>query len=297
MRNAGNPELVASLSITIILVTVLVGVAYLIVWSVHRRKARLEPPEPAPIVARASGAPKPAPAWVWLLLVLMIAGLFRVFVPINKRGRAAPPPSPAANWICAAVAAVPVIYVVVAIARVWLTHRDPDVKDANLRAQAGDVDGAMLDLERAIAAKGPSANRLNGLGLLRAGTLDWPAALPLFREASALAPKRLDIRNNLGIALLKNDDPVEAAAVLSDAVVRNPNKDPVHLTNHALALIALGWLDEAGAQIEAAQAALNNTKYLSTQDIRGQIQAAIDEARVKLAEAWGNKAKVTFDEL
>ena len=128
-------------------------------------------------------------------------------------------------------------------------------------------------------ARPPTANRLNGLGMLLLRREDWAGAHERFRQAVALDSKRPDLRNNAAVALVELGRGVEAEPIFSGLAEAFP-RDPIILQNHARSLIAVGRLDEAEARLDQAEALMvRGGPYRNKGDPGGRHETAGEEPR------------------
>lgn len=180
------------------------------------------------------------------------------------------------------------------VGRQLVRHYDRDVAHAWKRRNQGDRDGAIADLRAAIAAKGPSAKRWNGLGVLLMDAGDWDEARRVFEQAFAIDPQLS--RGNLAITLLNMDDPTGAEALYRPIIeARKPEPGPMELANYAHFLARLNRLDEAESYLDRADALLApGSKRYYLGGFKAQLQSQIAEGRAKLAELRGTK-KVGID--
>ncbi len=107
------------------------------------------------------------------------------------------------------------------------------------RANEGDAEGAIRDLEWQIQERGPDANRLNDLAVLWMSRQQYAKALPLLRQACEMAPDQPLYRSNLAVALRETGELEESENLLAEATL-DKNVDSLYLSNHALVL-ALSW--------------------------------------------------------
>ncbi|MFO0956017.1 MAG: tetratricopeptide repeat protein [Isosphaeraceae bacterium] len=220
------------------------------------------------------------------------------------RPQATTPAPPWAGALALGALGFMIAWYAAVIARQWLQTYDRDVALAWKRKGRGDRAGAIADLRGAIAAKGPSAKRSNGLGMLLAEEGEWEEARRAFEEAFALDPE--NSRGNLGIALLNTGDPAGAELLYRPLieqirraseprdlaeyrpVVNEPVLAPLALANYARILSKLDRHDEAGAYFDRAEAALEKYLYLAA-DLKDLVRSEIADGRAKLAELRGIK--------
>ena len=257
-----------------------------IVHILYRRKSRGEPPT---VVPKEPPAPtNPVSPWVWMIVIFMILGTVYSFSTKQKGGQAdAGTISPL--WLFLIIPGLLAVFV----AAIWLKflwqNHDRDVSRANRLADSDDVEGAIRDLTKAIAARGPSPKRLNGLAMLHFRKQDFPAAVPLLKQGYAMAPRDLGLRNNLAIALQNLERHGEAEPILEALAAEYPNQ-PAILNNLAVLRLKQGRIDEAEARWSAAEAVHRRTRYLSTSN-RQAIDAVLADLRSQIAKARGEAAE------
>lgn len=115
--------------------------------------------------------------------------------------------------------------------------------EAEARRQLGQADAAEK-LYRGLLRGGHAARAYRGLGLLSVQR-DLPAAVELFREAVKRAPTDVDIRNDLGYALMLAGRYREALPEIATAVELDP--ESVKARNNLIVLLMLSR-DEAGVK-------------------------------------------------
>jgi tetratricopeptide (TPR) repeat protein len=177
------------------------------------------------------------------------------------------------------------VCVLAAFAVQWLRSLDHGVRRAEKRAREGDLAGAISDLREQIEELGPTALRVNTLGilLLRAELCDEAAAM--FRKPEQIGGLNKGLcRANLGLALLKSGKPEAAIPVLQEAERTSPRiPAPVCVVslNTALALVELNRLDEAYEQLRRAEETarrLRKTQRSALKDEFERCRQKIDEA-------------------
>jgi tetratricopeptide (TPR) repeat protein len=182
--------------------------------------------------------------------------------------------------------------VLVAYLRAFLRFHDRDVSSSLRRANEGDLDGAIAELRAAIDAKGPSAPRLNGLGVLFSLREAWGEALAVFDEAVRLGKRHPLFLGNQGLALRKLGRAGEAVEVLSEAIAKEPSGFLLHV-HRCHALLDLGRLDEARADLERAVAIRGQQITLASKAVREegarQMEQLLDECRARLPAATPEK--------
>ncbi|WP_395624244.1 sulfotransferase, partial [Sphingomonas daechungensis] len=115
---------------------------------------------------------------------------------------------------------------------------------ASALAQGGDHPAALDILTAEVAAADPSLNMKRLRAFLAQETQQFSIAVPTYEEVVAAAPADWESWNNLGNARRLAGDIEGSVAALERAAELNPNSPPVRL-NHAMALAALGRVDEA----------------------------------------------------
>ncbi|HWE38355.1 MAG TPA: tetratricopeptide repeat protein [Isosphaeraceae bacterium] len=103
----------------------------------------------------------------------------------------------------------------------YIKSYDRDVNASIALVQQGEAERAIAELRAIIETKGPSAKRLNGIGLLHALRESWGEALAAFDEAIRLGGRRPDLLGNQAVALWKLGRVEEAEAILSEAIGKN----------------------------------------------------------------------------
>lgn len=164
---------------------------------------------------------------------------------------------------------------------------DRDVNACLATAQGGDPERAIAELKAIIQSKGPSVNRLNGLGLLHASRESWDEALAAFDEAIRLGGRRSYLLGSRAVMLWKTGRFDEAEATLVAAIGKN-RQDYQLAINHANFLVDLGRLDEARAELDRAEAIYRQIGFVlagkATRDaIEHQFREQVDSVRARLA--------------
>ena len=113
-----------------------------------------------------------------------------------------------------------------------------------IRFNAGDVETAIVLLERAVAAKPDDAVAEFNLAAALAAIGRLDPAVVHYERALALRPTLIDAYTSLGAVLQKLDRPAEAEARLRQALALAPD-DPLILANLASVLFDGGRVDEA----------------------------------------------------
>ncbi len=174
-----------------------------------------------------------------------------------------------------------------------IRNYDAGLHRAQKRATAGDLDGAIADLQEQIEDKGPTQNRVNLLGiwLLQRNQCDEAAAL--FRKAEELGGVKGVCRTNLGLALLKGGKPEEAATGAPGSVTNRPsesgNELPGLAPHRQCTGRALGRWDEARAHWLASETAARSMSLSRAH--RDAIGKDLEECRRKLDEGPHAKPK------
>ncbi len=140
----------------------------------------------------------------------------------------------------------------------------------------GDLAGARAAVDAALAAEPDAHALLDFAGLLAAQMGEPAAAAPYFRRALAAAPADVATRANLAMALIAVGDLDEAGAVCAAG-----GDDPNLLRLAAYVHQQQGRLDEAAKAYEAVVAAFP-TDFESWNNL-GNVSAALDDAEGALA--------------
>jgi tetratricopeptide (TPR) repeat protein len=192
---------------------------------------------------------------------------------------------------------------VAALRRVLAGERDPEALAEGLdttdrvilaatlaalaQATAPELTAAELkpQLEQAVAAlrqQGDRERLIQALAALRAVCTelkDWPGVVAAAEELAALGAADADTWAGLGDARSNLNDEAGAAEAYARAVALAPDQALLR-RNYANTLIALGRLDEATAQLDAAEAPEPDAPYLALR-------------RAELAKARGDRADAT----
>lgn len=244
------------------------------------------------LVRRPQGKPRrwPLPTF-GVLVVVIVIHMSLLGGAQDQPARRAQPPGRAVVSLptLLAVVGVPVAVVLGWVA--WKVARvyDRDVARAWERRDRGDRDGAIAGLREAIAEKGPSVKRFNGLGALLIDAGEHDEACRVLRQAFAINPEAS--RDTLAIAVLQAGDPVEAEALYRPIVERKtPGPGPVHLANYAHVLAQLGRLDEAESYLDRADALLaSGSGHYYLGGLKATVRKQVAENRAKIAELRGTR--------
>jgi tetratricopeptide (TPR) repeat protein len=120
-----------------------------------------------------------------------------------------------------------------------------------VRADAGDLDGALKDFDKAIRLSPTFVDAFKNRGVARAGQGDLDGALADFTEAIRLNPNDSALFNNRGLARAEKGDLAGALDDYFEAARLNPDNADV-LINRGNALVKLGDLDGALADFDRA---------------------------------------------
>jgi len=116
----------------------------------------------------------------------------------------------------------------------------------------------------------------------------WTTPLAFWQDAAVQAGGKARVQQNLGHALLRAGKPVEALAAFERATARQDDRTVVPhelLTNKLSALYALGRLDAARAEVDAALRAGPEDPVVLGMLARAEYAAGQDEAAVRAARA------------
>jgi len=121
----------------------------------------------------------------------------------------------------------------------------------NALLQNGQVDGAMIQYQKALEINPDYAEASNDLGwaLSLRGQLD--EAITHYQKALEIKPNYADARNNLGIALCRMEQLDDGIIQFHKALEINPNSAETH-NNLGLALLQKGEVDEARKEFKTA---------------------------------------------
>jgi tetratricopeptide (TPR) repeat protein len=147
-------------------------------------------------------------------------------------------------------------------------------------AQAGDLDGATLEIRRLIERKGPSVERLNMLGLLLGLQQKWDESLDAFAEMARLGGDAPKFSASIGWVLWKMGRWQEALPLMEEGLQWSPNN--LHITcNYCLLLADLGRFEEARVQVDHAERLLRS-QFVFRARARRQRRELLEECRRKL---------------
>lgn len=99
----------------------------------------------------------------------------------------------------------------------YIRYRTRSVRAALAQAQTGNTAGAVEDLRKEIASRGPSPARYNTLGVLLGLQGEWEDAVGAFRAAGHAGRGDPQLVSNLGVALWKTGRTNEALQLLANA--------------------------------------------------------------------------------
>lgn len=224
---------------------------------------------------------RPAIRWrycLWLLLYLVVAGIFWSFVPRKPQQQPDPPENSTNALLCPVFFVGLVLLISIRIVRVRLRKYDRDVNRAFRRANEGDVEGALVDLRRAIEEKGMTVNRANGLGLLLAKQEKWDEALAAFKEAERCGGANQGTnRWHIGLALTRLGRGEEARPYLLNAAELEPHRTSLGCQICRL-LVESGYRDDARDVFQNVDKALDAPTYLSSSHWK-KLEAEVEECR------------------
>jgi tetratricopeptide (TPR) repeat protein len=190
--------------------------------------------------------------------------------------------------LAVSIVVVIILWILGALIISHLRNHDGDVAAAVKLAVDGDIERAIAELRAVIESKGPSAARLNGIGMLYALNESWDEAVAAFDEAIRLGGSRSHFLGNKALALQKLGRAEEAVGLFTEAIEREKMNLSLYL-NRCLALIDLGRLDEARADLDRAETLHRELKILAGQatreEYRRQNEWLLDDCRARLAAA------------
>ncbi len=132
-----------------------------------------------------------------------------------------------------------------------------------LRTRTGDIDGAKVAYEKAIAMNDADADSLNNYALLLYRHGEYAAALPVFERLVALDPANGQNQLNVAACALKSGDLDKAMGIWRGFLHKNPKRDDIRL-DFASALWKKG--DYEGARyhyVEVTKSQPNNVRALN----------------------------------
>jgi hypothetical protein len=249
-------------------------VSWLVRWNRIRRRAAYRAQQAA-LRGQRAAARRSTSRWLWLALLLGILIIFSA-----KNGDAL---IERLGLVMVSMG-VGLLFVVCAIVIPAFKYHDRGVNRAVLQANAGDVDGGILELRRQIEEKGPSAARSNALGCLFVTAKRWDEANRMFDEAEQLGMDRTLIQGNRGLVFLETGDPDSALPLLEEAARAGPRviHQMVIRCNLCRALAELGRVEEARTQLRLAEESRKRTLVLSAND-RRVLSETIQKCRDQLA--------------
>jgi predicted Zn-dependent protease len=135
------------------------------------------------------------------------------------------------------------------------------------QANAGDAEGAILELRRQVEANGYSALRANALASLLVVNKRSDEAIRMLDEAEKLGVDRATILSNRGFILLESGNPEAAVSLLEEAARVSPDQIEV-LCNLCRALAEVGRIEEARTQLRLAEDGRKRTFILGAEGRR-----------------------------
>jgi tetratricopeptide (TPR) repeat protein len=160
---------------------------------------------------------------------------------------------------------------------------EPAVRYAMRRHRAGDTDGAIEGLRDSIEAGGPTAGRLNTLGIMLGQRRDWAGAYKEFLDAEKLGGRQPLVMSNQAMALLELGQAAEAAALLAEVCAREP-QNMIWAVNHATALARAGRAEQAERELSRAEQ-MPRRRFIFGSVYRYDMDRAIEECRARIAAA------------
>jgi len=177
----------------------------------------------------------------------------------------------------------------------WLNRRlsDPAVSRANEFIQAGDLDSAACELQRAIDSNGPSVRRWSALADVLMKQERWSEVLKISLDIGDRRRFDLQNRRRKELALCKLGFPEIALSEFD-----RPNTTTERLAwvcSYCHVLIDLGHFDQAWDQLRRAEVLYGGVfiPQAETPHVRKQI----DACRARLAEHFGDEKPEGFDDL
>jgi hypothetical protein len=165
------------------------------------------------------------------------------------------------------------------VALAWI-RRDRTRIAARRRCRSGDVEGAISTIRSAIAARGPTAGRLNDLGVYLGLQERWQDAYEVFSQAEKLGGRTPLLVCNQGMALCELGRTDEGQPLIAEACAR-ARREPVFAANHCLVLTDLGRIPEARQELKRAERLRPWNAFLGGD--RVAVSKLIEECRQKLA--------------
>ncbi len=227
------------------------------------------------VIAASSKAPSRRKVILIVIVWALIGGPL-IFLIYRK-----PPPAPAVPGQPLSIVSLilPGVILSVIVARIaWMIWQNHDrvISAANRKAQAGDVDGAIAELQASLATEPPTFPRLNSLGTLLLKKDRHAEALEAFDEALAMVREKVSgpkvdhfsvcmLQNNRGAALVKLDrfeeglEAHNAAQSSLNALNADPSTfvnslvDYLNLDGRARCLAKLGRVQEATEAFRASE--------------------------------------------
>jgi tetratricopeptide (TPR) repeat protein len=180
------------------------------------------------------------------------------------------------------LAAPAIVFVAALTFALWraMRHHDSAVNRALAKANAGDVTGAMDDLQEQIRTGGMTATRAIALGGLHFLKDEWDDAERLFDEAERLGYDKRSCTMNRAMIRYKTGHPEEALPVLQELHAANPD-ETVLGCNVCHVLIDLGQVEEARRLFADVESRHKKTMYLGAAS-RQQIESVVQECRARL---------------
>jgi tetratricopeptide (TPR) repeat protein len=163
--------------------------------------------------------------------------------------------------------------------RAWHDY-DSVANRALAKANEGDAEGAMADLQALIQSKGMTAPRANALGCVHYARKEWNEAERMFDEAVRLGTGHEHYTMNHALARFRTGHHDEALALLQEFLTRYPNH--IFLAcNFCELLIELGRMEEARGLYAQMEDRRKNTTYLGAAS-RESVERRVTECRAKL---------------
>jgi hypothetical protein len=237
------------------------------------------------------GGPPPRPVMIrgaWLYLVLL-GGFFLVFwnfLPKRVPAGADVPPPPANSRLTLGVllilAAPAVLFLLFLAYVLWRMRRnyDPAASRALEKANAGDVEGAIAEVQTLVQAKGMTGPRATALGVLHFIREEWDEAARWFEEAERLGVDKQSCAMNKAMIRHKSGHPEDALPVLRSLWEKDPS-NTVAGCNLCQVLVDLGRVDEARSVLVEVDRRRKQSIPLGA-DARAKLDRLVEECRARL---------------